>query len=546
MLFPIEILCLGTDRYAHAGRAADTLNRAQGVFNFHLAEGQARAAGLTQRKESYRTPDIWAFLKDYRSQQRGHRPFIISVVDAPLDGSELRNLFGSHSAGEGLAAVTLQDQSRYEELPHKFLCYYLIRYALSFVAPGIASHRDHRACFYDKKIDKRDLLASLSTPQLCRECDLQLRPFLTPEMDGAFQSMMATLKSLPALDGKLTWLHLSDLHMCVPKSGWDARRVLKTLVADLQRMERDQGLSPDLIFFTGDLAYGDVGRNAGETLADQYREAAMFLEGVRTAFQREVPQANVYLVPGNHDVERQRVSPDQVAWLESQKSIDPIIEMMRKGTVQWIRNLERLGAYREFLSTAGYTHLLQTERLSYNHLTEVRGIKLGIAGLNSAWSCSRENEKGKLFLGRLQLEEAHAALESADIRIALMHHPVSWLHEFEDPIIQRDIERDFQFLLHGHEHQDWLAENVDGHARIAAGACYESSQRKNAYNFVRLDFVEGVGEAWLRTYDARGGGWIPALISGKTNDSGLWTLRHLKWMRERSFVTSNTARSSVG
>jgi hypothetical protein len=32
-----------------------------------------------------------------------------------------------------------------------------------------------------------------------------------------------------------TWLHLSDLHACRPKSGWDAKRVLETLRTDLFR-----------------------------------------------------------------------------------------------------------------------------------------------------------------------------------------------------------------------------------------------------------------------------------------------------------------------
>ncbi len=57
----------------------------------------------------------------------------------------------------------------------------------------------------------------------------------------------------------LTWLHLSDLHACTPKSGWDADRVLETLVADLDRLQREQGLRPDLIFFTGDAAWGEFG-----------------------------------------------------------------------------------------------------------------------------------------------------------------------------------------------------------------------------------------------------------------------------------------------
>jgi len=62
----------------------------------------------------------------------------------------------------------------------------------------------------------------------------------------------------------LTWLHLSDLHACRPNTGWDAKRVLATLRADLQKLNKEHGLRPDLIFFTGDAAFGHLSNERGE------------------------------------------------------------------------------------------------------------------------------------------------------------------------------------------------------------------------------------------------------------------------------------------
>ncbi len=98
----------------------------------------------------------------------------------------------------------------------------------------------------------------------------------------------------------LTWLHLSDLHACDPRTGWDAKRVTDTLIADLQKMERAQGLQPDLIFFTGDAAFGQIGKKKGEMIGDQFRTAHDFLTSVRKAFTIEVPQRNLFLVPALH------------------------------------------------------------------------------------------------------------------------------------------------------------------------------------------------------------------------------------------------------
>jgi len=64
----------------------------------------------------------------------------------------------------------------------------------------------------------------------------------------------------------LTWLHLSDLQACQPRSGWDAGRIAETLVQGLAGLQRDHDLRPDLIFFTGDPPSGtSVARRASRS-----------------------------------------------------------------------------------------------------------------------------------------------------------------------------------------------------------------------------------------------------------------------------------------
>jgi hypothetical protein len=38
----------------------------------------------------------------------------------------------------------------------------------------------------------------------------------------------------------LNWLHLSDLHDCKPKTGWDTKRVTDSLCKDLRKMQEEQ------------------------------------------------------------------------------------------------------------------------------------------------------------------------------------------------------------------------------------------------------------------------------------------------------------------
>src|SRR5207302_1401094 len=106
-----------------------------------------------------------------------------------------------------------------------------------------------------------------------------------------------------------------------------------------------------------------------------------------------------------------------------------------------------------------YGHLLEDpDRLVYGVRREIRGLKVGVAGFNSAWSCGRDNERGKLWLGHpWQVGELKRRLGEVDISIALIHHPGGWFVEFEEPDFSQLLQRSFHFHLHGHEHQGWVA-----------------------------------------------------------------------------------------
>jgi hypothetical protein len=326
----------------------------------------------------------------------------------------------------------------------------------------------------------------------------------------------------------LTWVHLSDLHLCQPKTGWDSHRVLRPLLEDLRHMRQAHGLRPDFVFFTGDLAFGQIGRNAGETLADQFDDGHTFLESVRTAFVPHVPRENVFVVPGNHDVDRSHHSPALATWLDAQRDPMAITELIRKGSGDWPHFMKRLAAYGAFLERHSYAHLIaDPERLVYAQERDVRGVKVGIAGLNSAWTCGRDDEKSHLWLGGdWQIGHVTSQMANAQVRIALIHHPANWFSEFEDPHIWRLIERDFTFCLHGHEHQGWVTQLAEGHTRIAAAAGYDGSGMPNGYNFVQLDLTNGSGAVWLRQFDANGGGWIKRVIAKKAPD-GVWSLTNV-------------------
>ena len=81
----------------------------------------------------------------------------------------------------------------------------------------------------------------------------------------------------------LTWLHLSDLHLCSPKTGWKADKVIEALKRDLSLMSEQHQLKPDLLFFTGDLAYGQLG-DGDLSIQAQFEEVYLLIDEICKLF----------------------------------------------------------------------------------------------------------------------------------------------------------------------------------------------------------------------------------------------------------------------
>lgn len=200
MTFIIEIISVGGDFDKLIEEVATALNGVQAEFSFQLPPSRLRAhtAGLV--KAAYKTTDVFEILKHYRSDAKGHRPHLIGVIEQPLESRRRGNLFASHVArdGTGEAVITLHDHRLFTESSELYLCYYLIRYALSFVCPTLKNHEDSRSCFFDRKIHKPDLQLSMDSGAFCPNCNQELWGEFNEEINVAIKAMIGVMKSLRA------------------------------------------------------------------------------------------------------------------------------------------------------------------------------------------------------------------------------------------------------------------------------------------------------------------------------------------------------------
>lgn len=194
MAYDIEIISVGDDSNAKIGEIAHILNVAQDEFRFHLPPERLKHEGTVFVREEYENTTVFEFLKDYRVQARGYRPFLIAVINGKLRSESLLNLFGSHKASEGVAVITLHDHQHYADSYRAYLCYYFIRYALSFACPDLKTHEETRNCFFDRKVRKLDLQQSLESGEFCSRCKQSLAAVFSPEVKEAVQKMITVMK----------------------------------------------------------------------------------------------------------------------------------------------------------------------------------------------------------------------------------------------------------------------------------------------------------------------------------------------------------------
>ena len=326
----------------------------------------------------------------------------------------------------------------------------------------------------------------------------------------------------------LKWLHISDIHF-QPKTEWRdsaSRKALITYLDDIYK--RNNTLRPDFIFCTGDIAFGETGSSP---LANQYEQAKAFFDSLLAICgQNGTPlsKKRLFVVPGNHDVNRNSINSDAqntlTNWAKDSSAsehIDAINQRFENRSREFLENVRRLDEYGRFIRDY-LPHQHDTQgRHHYARIVSVNGLKIGIAGFNSAWTCAGPEDDRTIWLAaQWQFNSAKSKLENADIRIGLIHHPIDWLNLADRDIAMRRIASDFHFWLHGHSHNAWVIP-TQSHLTITAGAVGAEAPEEFGVNLVHLDLDKVKGEVHLHAYAPRDAGWVIDPVA-KHAPSGQW------------------------
>ncbi|NOT87028.1 MAG: hypothetical protein HOP03_02480 [Lysobacter sp.] len=325
----------------------------------------------------------------------------------------------------------------------------------------------------------------------------------------------------------LTWLHLSDIHFNLATE-WSAENVRTSLIDYLDALFKgDESLYPDLVFCTGDIAYGETGSSP---LKDQYAKAKIFFDRILEICGRPgapLPHDRLFVVPGNHDVNRRSIDSDAQATLtrwasDAQTHINEINQRFNDRTTEFKNAIKRLDEYSEFVSDYLPHQHDADGRHHYARVVEIDDLSVGIVGLNSAWSCAGPEDDRNLWLpAEWQFNAAARTLgNKAHLKIGIVHHPVAWLNAADRTTTSARISTDVHFYLHGHEHHAWV-EPTQSHVMIAAGAVGTNATDEFGINITRIDLEKSKGTVHLHGHKAGTSNWISAPVGGHA-PSGQW------------------------
>ena len=326
----------------------------------------------------------------------------------------------------------------------------------------------------------------------------------------------------------LTWLHISDIHFR-SRTEWRDSIARTSLLAYLKKeFDANDNLRPDLVFCTGDVAFGE---EDASPLVDQYGQARAFFDNLLAVCGSEVgalPKDRLFIVPGNHDVNRTSVNKDAQANLlhlaeNSSAHAAAINQRFAERPKEFKDAIKRLSEYSRFVESY-LSHQYKDERLCYSELVNIDGLKVGVAGFNSAWCCSGPEDDRKIWLAaEWQFNTAFRTLEEADLRIGLIHHPVDWLNQAERDFARHHISTHFHFWCHGHIHDTWLTP-TQSYVMMTAGAVGAETNEEFGISLVQIDLLTSQGKAYLHRYRAGDGDWTIAPVATHA-PRGQWSFK---------------------
>ena len=316
------------------------------------------------------------------------------------------------------------------------------------------------------------------------------------------------------LHDEITILHLSDLHFNKGNE-LEINEILNELLKDLGKLKEEYDLKPTFIFISGDIA------NSGDPL--DYNIALSWLN--KFSKDLEIPREQFFIIPGNHDVNRNELR--EISELNL-KDEDHITKFLTTESER-IPVFKKLDNFYDFINNFyGVEKNPYKEKYFFAKKIIIGEYNIGIVGLNSTWF-SGENrfengtiiiDKKELIVGSHQAKSAYELLSEVDICFTLMHHPFSQLNDFEEGTIKRIVMEKSNIIFHGHTHSTSIAEIIGpdaGCVILCAGASYLKKYNK-CYSVCKISLKDFSYNIYLRRFSEENRFWAKDTLTYRAGE----------------------------
>ncbi len=250
----------------------------------------------------------------------------------------------------------------------------------------------------------------------------------------------------------------------------------------------ERGGAIDVIFITGDVAF------AGKE--QDYQVARTWLE--KLCLKTGCNEENVWVVPGNHDVDRSEIKP-MVSYLHDRiqeascEEIDSTISSLILNDSTAANVLASpMSEYKKFAEAYGCVPV--EANLSWTSAIELdQGYFLKLVGINSALVSNPKDDETErqLVIGQAQLDVPR---ERGVLCASLCHHPMNWIKDSAKISSKLNARTSLQFYGHVHDQ----AVTVEGSSLIVQAGALQPDRREEpwypSYNVLTLEVVDSGGE----------------------------------------------------
>lgn len=274
-------------------------------------------------------------------------------------------------------------------------------------------------------------------------------------------------------------LHLTDFHLDKKRlDDWN-NFYKEAFLKKVKDINDEKAI--DLILFTGDML-DKAGKDFGSVKNGLDSFKTNIIDPILSFLNLDI--SRFIICPGNHDVDRYADDEmDENGIKTTLVNPEKVIDFIKKSNnSKSFKRIERIKEYKEFELDL-YKECDDKEQtiFKFSLRLEIGDKTVGISSLNSSWRCVGDSDFQNLILGETQLADNYQYVKDCDIKIALLHHQLDWLKDFDRRTVTSHINKNFDIVLSGHVH-----ESMSNMTTGFTGSCFHNVS-PSGLNQIRTD-----------------------------------------------------------